>query len=375
METSPEPTNLTPAKLPPERQYVRRRRHDRPGVVFPLLLILLGVIFLLKNTGLIQGNVWEFVLRLWPVLLIALGLESLYQRRNLVTPVFWIGLGVVFLLSSMNLIALNILDIILRLWPLFLVAIGLDIFIGRRSIWLSGLGAIVLIVVMAGSLWVLAKGYVASTGGQPISQAINAAGEVQASLNPAIGTLNVTAIPATDTTNALVQGKADIPSDYDLSQNYHVNGTQGYYDLGLQPESGLHVFTQGWNWDLAFTGRVPLSFNVNMGAGQIKMDLSQLNVNGLNLSIGVGTSEVTLPAKGRFDGQLNSAIGQTTIHIPKDAPVRLIADGLSLVNAPSDFTSVDRIYTSPSYSTATSADQVTLQISQAIGIIQVEYIK
>jgi hypothetical protein len=340
-----------------------------------LLLIVLGVIFLLKNTGIIQGNIWEFVLRLWPVLLIALGLESLYQRRNLVTPVFWIGLGVVFLLSSLNLIALNVFDIILRLWPLFLVAIGLDIFIGRRSIWLSALGAIVLIVVMVGSLWVLAQGYVASTGGQPISQTINAAGQVQASLNPAIGKLTVTAMPAADSTNTLVKGQADIPSDYDLNQNYHVNGTQGYYDLSLQSQSGFHVFTQGWNWDLAFNRSVPLTFNVNMGAGQIKLDFNELKVNELNLSLGVGTSDLTLPGKGGFDGQLNSAVGQTTIHIPEGAPVRLIADGLSLVNAPSDFTSQDRIYTSPTFSTSSSTDQVTLQISQAIGVIQVEYIK
>ncbi|MFN8595566.1 MAG: DUF5668 domain-containing protein [Anaerolineae bacterium] len=44
---------------------------------WPIVLIGAGVIFLPNNLGVIQGNPWSVIWRLWPVLLIALGLEIL----------------------------------------------------------------------------------------------------------------------------------------------------------------------------------------------------------------------------------------------------------------------------------------------------------
>jgi hypothetical protein len=42
--------------------------------MFGLILIALGVLFLLKNLGIISGSVWDIF---WPILLIVLGLEIL----------------------------------------------------------------------------------------------------------------------------------------------------------------------------------------------------------------------------------------------------------------------------------------------------------
>ncbi|MCX8095167.1 MAG: DUF5668 domain-containing protein [Caldisericia bacterium] len=39
--------------------------------MFGLILVALGVLFLLKNLGIISGDVWEIF---WPILLIILGL-------------------------------------------------------------------------------------------------------------------------------------------------------------------------------------------------------------------------------------------------------------------------------------------------------------
>jgi hypothetical protein len=63
------------------------------------------------------------------------------RRRSLVGPVILIGLGVVFLLNNLGVLAWSVWEVILRLWPILLVAAGLDLLLGRRSIWGSWNGA------------------------------------------------------------------------------------------------------------------------------------------------------------------------------------------------------------------------------------------
>jgi len=57
------------------------QRRWRGSLVGPIILIGLGIVFLLNNLGLLSWSVWEVILRLWPILLIAIGLDILLGRR------------------------------------------------------------------------------------------------------------------------------------------------------------------------------------------------------------------------------------------------------------------------------------------------------
>ena len=131
----------------------REWRSYRPSLIWPAILITIGVVLLLKNMNVVRGDTWTTILHLWPILLIALGLESIFQRRGLIGPVFWIVLGIVFLISEMGMANWNSLEIILKFWPLILIALGLDVLLPRRSVWASILGLIVMLVVFAGAVW------------------------------------------------------------------------------------------------------------------------------------------------------------------------------------------------------------------------------
>ena len=125
--------------------------HRRRSSLFgPLLLIALGIVFLLSNLRVLQGDIWETILRLWPVILIVVGLDSIYKREGLVGAIFIIGLGVVFLLANFGLLAVDVWTLLLSLWPVLLVAIGIDLVIGRRSLWASLAGLVVLLAILAG---------------------------------------------------------------------------------------------------------------------------------------------------------------------------------------------------------------------------------
>ena len=51
------------------------------GVVGPLILIFIGGVFLLQNTGYLPPNFWINLWRLWPVVLVLAGIELLLAHR------------------------------------------------------------------------------------------------------------------------------------------------------------------------------------------------------------------------------------------------------------------------------------------------------
>ena len=48
------------------------------GIAFPLTLITIGIVFLLKELGYLHGNLFRF----WPVLLIVWGLGMIWAARK-----------------------------------------------------------------------------------------------------------------------------------------------------------------------------------------------------------------------------------------------------------------------------------------------------
>ncbi|MBI2303945.1 MAG: DUF2807 domain-containing protein [Chloroflexi bacterium] len=61
----------------PKEQLPPRRGHF---ILWPTILILLGVLFLLSNFGLLPSGFWGTIWHFWPVILILLGLEILLTR-------------------------------------------------------------------------------------------------------------------------------------------------------------------------------------------------------------------------------------------------------------------------------------------------------
>ncbi len=52
----------------------------RNGVIFPLVLILVGIYFLLRNYGVLPEALE--IGKVWPAILIAVGVASLFCRRD-----------------------------------------------------------------------------------------------------------------------------------------------------------------------------------------------------------------------------------------------------------------------------------------------------
>jgi hypothetical protein len=350
----------------------RRELHNRGrrSLFGPLILIAAGVIFLLSNLGIVAGDVWENLVRFWPLLLIAIGLDSIYRGEGIVGAAFMIGVGTVFLLANLGYLALNVWSLILRLWPLLLVAIGFDIIIGRRSWAASLIGLVVILALLAGALWLFgfqARGQ--AVAGEQVSQPLQGAARARVALEPGAGALHVDALP--DSQN-LIAGTVSSRSGLEVNQDFSQDGDSAEYALR---SSGVTMIYFGnaanrWDWDLGLAPQFPLDLRVNMGAGEVEIDLSGLELSSLAVSLGVGRAEVILPEEAGFDGKIDSAIGQVVVVVPEGVGVRIDTNpALAFVSAPESFQKQDDVYTSPGYETA--EQQIDLEVGQAIGNITI----
>ncbi len=63
----------------------------------PILIIILGIIFLLNNFGVLPWEIWQNIWKFWPILLILFGIEVLLGRNSAPKTVFFL-IGLIFLL-------------------------------------------------------------------------------------------------------------------------------------------------------------------------------------------------------------------------------------------------------------------------------------
>jgi hypothetical protein len=353
-----------------EENNKNRKRH-RGGLVWPIILILLGGIFLLNNLGIIGNLTWRTIWQFWPVLLIAIGLDSLFRRNEIVGPVFMIGLGAVLLMSNFGILIWDAWETLWRLWPLLIIAIGLEIIVGRRSLWISLLSVIFIFAVLIGVLWLSDIG-IGTLEGQPlaedeISQPLGEATRAEIVLAPAVGDLVVEALPPGE---ELVAGTLRLGNMQQAWDDYDLDGDTVIYSL--RSRNVVPVFGDAWDWDLGLTSAVPIDLDASMGVGDMLLDLMDLDLSALDVSQGVGKIELTLPSEGAFDGQVNQAIGSIVLHVPDNVGLRLdVSKAISSLDVPDGFQQRGGYYYAPGYEIAD--EQITLEISQAIGSIDVRY--
>ncbi len=347
-----------------------RRRH-RGGFVWPSILILLGVMFLLNNLGLIDNVTWDTIWQLWPLIFIAIGIDGLMRRNEIVGPVIMFGLGGVFLLSNIGWLNLSAWDTLWRLWPLLVIAIGLEIMVGRRSLWISMLGVAVIFVALLGLLW-LAGSSIGPIGGQfleseIIDQELGDATRAEVSLSPVVGQLHVAAL---DDSKALIAGEVSVGRGQQVWSKYEIQGTTASYALGGRNPSPFPG--NAWDWQLGLSPEVPIALETSMAAGDMDLDLAEVMLSGLDASQAVGDLSITFPAGESMRGDISQAIGQIVVYLPEDVSARIeVSKALSSLTVPSDFDKRGDYYYSPGYENSEAL--IDLDISQAIGNIVVRY--
>jgi hypothetical protein len=346
------------------------RRHS---IFWPLLLIAAGVILFANNLGGLPGTTWDVILRVWPVILIAAGLDGYWRGQGYAGATVVAGLGVLFLLGNLGYLTLSVWDLILRLWPLIIVAIGLDLLIGKRRPWSAIAGILVGLVVTAGIFWlVVNSSFTTSFNAQDINLIRSGAKAARGTISLPIGKLNLAAGAEGDT---LLTGNLQVNSSELVNKTVSVangiatfnlegHGYAGY--VPLSNRSGQEL------WTVNLNSQPEYDLTIKVAAGDCTLDLTGIKVTNLSVETAIGKTVLTLPESGSFSGRIQAAIGLTEIWVPRGAPVRIYFErALTSTTQPSDFVVSGHTVSSPAY---TGASGIDLTVSAAIGAINVRYL-
>lgn len=296
------------------------------------------------------------------------------RQVGIVGPLILIGLGVVLLLNNLGLLDWSVWEAILRLWPVLLVAAGLDLILGRRSAWGSLLALVLTLVALGLALWLSQTGAEVGPAARTevIAQARGDESRAEVTINPGVGSLHIEA--SVDSDN-LVEARLRLGRNEEFVEEFSTEGEAAVYTLRSRRTS-FGPFSVGSvgrrRWDVELGREVPLHVRADLGVGEAKVDLTELALQSLQLDIGIGQAFIELPEAGSYNVKTDCAIGQTVVVIPESLAVRARLDtGIAARQVPAGYDCDENVCTSPGYEVDSA--RVELDLSQAIGSLIIRH--
>ncbi len=347
----------------------------RPRSLFwPILLVAAGVFLFLINIGTIQGTVWENVITYWPVILIIGGVDGLYQHHNWALTVVVLGLGVILLMGNLEYLPMNAWGMLIRLWPVLLVAAGLDIAMGRRySIWNTLLRLGLGLLLVAGLVWiVMTSPFGVGVKQVAFEQKLGGASESQISFSAPVGNIKLAGGASSD---KLVSGNAGIPRNMELKHEY-VQQSNGSSSLNLAVKGTTSITTgvSSLPWDFVLNSAIPLDLKVELAVGEIDAKLDGTKVKQVSTEMAMGKTTITLPCTQDANVSIQSAIGDVVVYIPEGCNVSInMETGLVAHDLPSGYLKTNNFVRNES--AESGSPSVDMRIELAIGSVKIEEIQ
>ena len=290
------------------------------------------------------------------------------RNRGLILPLILIGIGVVVLLANTGVLSRQAVERLGDLWPLLLVILGLQLILNhtlpRRQATLIGLAVTAVIVIAAVAYATLARA--TSVGAQKVDASAQSGGLTAATLdlNYSAATVDVN---AADLGDRLYQVHVDYPAGENpptISLD-HENGRLEIHESSSF--SLFHLFgSNRRHIVLALTDRIPWTIQVGGGATNLSLDLRHLQLTKLEVSGGANRMDAQLPAaKGSVMLEVSGGLSNLTLRAPAETQWRIGVSGganaVTINGSTSGALGGDFERQSPGYGTATN--RYDIQIS------------
>ena len=301
----------------------RGSTQSRGQIPFAAILFLtIGIVLLLNTTGVVGWGIWwHIILRFWPVILIAVGFHIILARR--------------FPLLSTIVVAMIITAGVSAAYLSNQTVEGYGYQLGYESAHSSNLADIHTLEMNIGfGVGALAIGsdmsgfgndlyYVRSTGIGVAADEIRNEGISEVTLS--------------------VDAPGDLLNDYDDGWNVNIDLFDLFRSLG------------DIDWEVGISPDVIVKLDIDAGAADIELDLRDANVEVLDMDIGAADVDIVLPAHaGYTDVYIDAGAADIDISVPDDVAALIESDS-ALISLDVDtfrFPGSDGIYQSPDYSTA-----------------------
>lgn len=295
------------------------------------------------------------------------------RRRSgsAVLPILLIAVGVLALVGNLGWIGWGSLLALLNLWPIVLLAVGVDMLTRGRYRTFVVVGAIVVAALFyaadPGSGRVFGSG---KTATHVVEHALDGAERGDVKIDSGVGALNIDALAGG---GSFVRGTIETTGGVRVTDRFTRSGNSARLELGTRSR-GLFSFgaVRGGPWNLSFNSSVPISLHVDAGVGHSTLQLRDLRLSSFDLDAGVGTVDLTLPASGSYRAGIDAGVGKVNVRVPRGMAASIRLDrGIGTVRVAPEFTEdgKDR-YVSAGY--ATAANRVEIAIDGGVGGVTIE---
>jgi hypothetical protein len=195
-------------------------------------------------------------------------MESRARYRSLFWPVLLIGIGAIWLLVNLGFISPAGIGLLFNLWPLILIALGLDLLFGRRSALIGALIALLTLAVIV-ALLVAAPWLPLATAPEVKTETFS---EPLGETTSAHVILDLWSDPATVRSLSGSSSLIEVEAAYTGQVNFEVSGGQEKTIRLSHSLGGVPVFSfdfgKGRNTDIRLNPDVPVDLDIDIGSGR-----------------------------------------------------------------------------------------------------------
>lgn len=310
------------------------------------------------------------------------------RRPSLLWPLLLIGVGVILLLSNLGVLPQNAFSILWRFWPLMLVMIGLDILLGRRSTAGSIIVSLLALLLMGGIICFM----LLSRNGPSVLESVDTVSRQDAPVRAplldyetATITIDWASAPASlyalSDSNQLIDGRIS----YIGQLIFDIESNGSHADINLDTRASGFIFPanssdRAGRWEIGLHPDVQYDLVLDASSGSADYDLSQLQINSLIIDASSGPLTIALPETGKIEAVIDGGSGLIIIRLPNSLEAQIALDKgsgafipsqrFSRNNAGADNRDGDEIWVTESFQQA--ENYVILKIDQGSGAVRVE---
>jgi hypothetical protein len=117
--------------------------------------------------------------------------------------------------------------------------------------------------------------------------------------------------------------------------SYNAGGFRGH--LVVEEPNHVGTATHRYAWDMRFNNQKPLDLDVHCGAGETRLNLGDLTLRRANVEMGVGELKMDLRGAPKNDYEVNvrGGVGEATIYLPENVGIEAhVEGGIGDIHAP-----------------------------------------
>jgi hypothetical protein len=247
-----------------------------------------------------------------------------------------IGAGVLLLLSNLGYVPVATWSVLLRLWPVLLIALGIELLFGQRSIAGAVVSGLLILLLLAGvvAAMLLAQQIPAiSRLAEPPEWRTEQIDYPLGSIEQARVYIDWSSVPGVVRT---LQGSANLIEGQiayrgQLVFDVRVRGDEAEVEIDQRSTGtwfgSFDALRSGdRRWVVGLSPDVDLNLRLNGGSGPCTLDLQGLQIDALDVDVGSGPVELSLPASSTFNAAIDGGSGPLTISVPDEVGIRVTLD-------------------------------------------------